>query len=991
MRLYSNILRWLFSVVVLAVALLTYTLTREPTVSLWDCGEFISASYKLQVVHPPGAPFFLMLNRLFTLLASSADQVPLWTNFQSALFSALTIFLLYWITLFLLDRLGRSLDEWAKILGAALAALLFTFTDTIWFSAVETEVYALSTFLMALSFWVMLWWARHRQDRGNLRYLVFLGYLMGISVGVHLLSLVVLPIVGLVYYFSLPDEDFSWKRFVKVMAVAVLAFVVVYVGNLRWLPWMASRADLIAVNQFGMPYWSGVLIFLGMWIGSWVGIAWYFHHRKHRPVWRVLVWSYLMSLLGVTSYAMVVIRSMADPPIDMNSPEDIFSLRAYLNREQYGDRPLLRGPSYTARSLGYVQGEPRYVPLDGRYVQVGYKWEPRYRSTDLMWFPRLGDRRNDRIGAYRKWLGIEVPQSPSWVDNIRFFFIYQLGHMGWRYHAWNFVGRQNDLGGRGEPHRGNWITGINLLDRARVGDYRLWPSWMKANRAYNPLLGFPFLLALLGMWYQYQRDRVGFWYVFAFFFMTGIALIIYLNNPPNEPRERDYTLVGAFYGFAMWLGFGAQYLFELLRRYLRNVHVSRLILAGVTIALPWWTASHEWDDHDRSGRYLVRDLAYNILMSCDSNAILIVNGDNSTYPVWYLQEVEGIRTDVRVVNYQLLSSSWYVLRLKKDAHGGDAIRFTFPEETLRKEEYVSAVYRPVRGGDRPMDIRRVIQMMASDDPRTKLRGMDGKMIPFYPTRRFFLPVDKQAAIRSGLIRPHELGYAVDTVYFSIGHRQLPPNALMMLDIIASNLWERPISVVIFSGHVLMGLQNYVRQRGLVFTITPVPDRQGDPYPGWVDLEDGYRLLAQGFRWGKVGIDSSIWYDEVLRRHIQRLQSVYLRTAIAYLKEKKTREFRELAHIVLDRRLPYMQPSLSLVSWVEGLYDVGDTVYARKVALSAIRSFKENVRYFESLPEKRQSWAKQDLDESRNALRIFRQIAEQKQDTVLKKAIQDAIP
>ncbi len=978
-------------VAVFVVSLLTYALTLEPTVSLWDCGEFIAASYKLQVVHPPGAPFFLMLNRLFSLFASSPDRVPLLTNFQSALFSALAAFVLYWTVLFLLDRGGRGLDETAKILSAVLGALVFTFTDTVWFSAVETEVYALSTFLMAVSFWVMLRWERTYPSPGHWRYWVLLGYLMGIAVGVHLLSMVVLPIMGLVYYFTMKgDTPFRWKKFLMAVAGGVLAFGVLYVGNLRILPWAASQVDLWAVNGLGLPYWSGVIAFLVLLMIGLVALAWYFQYRKPRPLWNALVWAYLMSLLGVTSYAMVVIRSMADPPIDMNSPEDIFSLRSYLNREQYGDRPLLRGPSFVASPVRYTEGEMWYVPHHGRYEPTGHKLAPEYRKSDLTWFPRLGDRRDDRVRAYKQWLGLRDGEKPTFSDNIRFFFTYQLGHMGWRYFAWNYLGRQNDIEGRGEPHQGNWITGIDWLDRARVGAYALWPDWMKANWAYNPLWMLPFLLGLLGMWYQYRKERGGFWYVFAFIFMTGIALIVYLNNPTNEPRERDYTLVGAFYGFAMWVGIGGAAFYAWLRKKVGSgVGVLPIVaLLALTFAMPAWVASREWNDHDRSGRYLIRNLAYNILMSCDSNAILIVNGDNSTYPVWYLQEVEGVRTDVRVVNYQLLGSGWYVERLSKDAHGHDAIRFSLPMDAIRRDEFMLAFYRPMKGGDRPMDLRKVLRFMGSGDPRSRVMVSDGKSYPYYPTRRFYLPVDEEAALRSGVLRKEELPYAPDTIYFSIGNRnQLYHNAIMMLDIIASNLWDRPISMVITSGgHVLMGLMPYARQRGYVYTITPLRKPEGMAGAGWVDLKESYPFLREKFRWGRVGLDASLWFGSVERRQLWTFRNIYLRTAIAYLQAGDKERFQTLARMAIDRSLPYMRPRLDAISWTHGFYQVGDTLYARKVALPAIRQFRQNIRYFESLSPRRRPWAARDLNESRQALELFRRLAKDVNDPELQKAL-----
>ena len=672
-KFYNRLLGWL----VFFVAAYTYLSTIEPTTSLWDCGEFIATSYKFEVGHPPGAPLFMMMQKLFSLLAGDdVTEVAKMMNSFSALASAFTILFLFWSITHIARRIILSIKKenelslgemFAVFASGIVGALAYTWSDTFWFSAVEAEVYATSSFFTAIVFWLVLKWEEEADDPKSWRYLLLISYLMGLSIGVHLLNLLVIPAIGLVIYSRLYKPNV--KGFIITLIISSLVLGFVLYGVVQKAVALSTVFELFFVNILGLPFNSGMIFYLILLFTTIIGLAYYFYKKQKYLLHSVFVALALM-FFGYLSFALIPIRSSANPPIDENDPENPFALLSYLNREQYGDRPLIYGQYYDAQ---IVDKEDRYtyVQINDKYVKTK-KTNPKYtydpnRSTI---FPRIYSSQPEHIQAYKVWGGIKDEEKPNFIHNLRFFFSYQLGWMYFRYFMWNFAGRQNDIQGHGDLLKGNWISGIKFLDELRLGPQNNLPEKWENRRSRNEYYLLPLILGLIGVFYSY-RNKEYFWSIFVFFFMTGIAIVIYLNQTPYQPRERDYAYAGSFYVFAIWIGLGVLAIYEWLKQVLKEENLAALLAFLLTIGIPVLMAFENWDDHDRSHRYHARDFAYDYLMSCAPNAILFTYGDNDTFPLWYAQEVEGIRTDVRVINLSLLSTDWYIKQIKRKAYESD--------------------------------------------------------------------------------------------------------------------------------------------------------------------------------------------------------------------------------------------------------------------------------------------------------------------------------
>lgn len=654
-----------------AIACSVYLLTMEATASLWDTGEFISSVYKLQVPHPPGAPLFVLLGRLFVVIFGGSNPA-LAVNIMSALSSGFTILFLFWtITHFAKKLVAPGGVEptgnqiFAIMSAAAVGALAYTFSDSFWFSAVEGEVYALSSLFTALVFWAILKWEHHADEPGADKWIVFIFFMMGLSIGVHLLNLLTIPAIVMVYYFK-RYEATPWGTFwAFIMGCLITGFVQVVV--IQWSVKLAGWFDVRFVNNFGMPFFSGfIFFFVLLGVLLWYGLR--VAKKNHWNFLRLGIWCVIFMLMGYSSYITTMIRSNANPAVDMYNVDNPNSLVGYLGRDQYGDFPLLYGQVFTASPIDYEQTGMKYSRGTDRYEEVGYDIKPVYSGEDKMLFPRVWDASNDQGHAnfYRDWLGLADGERPSMEDNIKFFFGYQLNWMYWRYFMWNFAGKQNDIQGfgPGNARDGNWISGISFLDDLRLGNQDALPDSIKNNKANNKLFLLPFLLGVLGAIYQYFANRRDFIVAALLFFFTGLAIVLYLNQAGNQPRERDYAYVGSFYAFAIWIGLGVLQVREWLMRK-TSESVSNMVAAAVCmLAVPVVMGVQEWDDHDRSKKTLARDLAKDYLESCPPNAILITFGDNDTYPLWYAQEVEGIRPDIRVINNSLLGIDWYINQLR---------------------------------------------------------------------------------------------------------------------------------------------------------------------------------------------------------------------------------------------------------------------------------------------------------------------------------------
>lgn len=697
---------------VFAIATAVYVMTLEPTVSFWDCGEFISACYKLQVVHPPGAPFFLLLGRIFTMFAPSPNEVAWMVNLLSGLSSSFCILFLFWTITALAKKFVSkpteelNTSEITAILGAGIVgALAYTFTDSFWFSAVEGEVYALSSFFTAIVFWAIVKWEARAHQADADRWLILIAYLMGLSLGVHLLNLLCIPAICFVYYFK--RNKTTRNGTIRTFIASAIILVAIQYGIIPGIPTLATKFDLLFVNSMGMPFGSGLIFFFVVLIGATAFGLWFTQTTKKDGFslgsfnismvnLNTAVLTFCFLLIGYSSYTITVIRSNSDTSIDMNNPENPLTFLSYLNREQYGNRPLFHGPYFTAQVEEQKDGKMRYRKGEDKYEEIGNEPVYVYEKDKTTFFPRAysaGSIAPRHISFYESWMDLEKDETPNFFQNIKFFFTYQLGHMYWRYFMWNFAGRQNDIQGQGnDPERGNWMSGIPLVDNIFSGaaNQNNIPESKSSNKGRNNYYLLPFLLGIFGLIYQYKRNKQDFLVVFTLFFMTGIAINIYLNMPPLQPRERDYAYVGSFYAYAIWIGFSVMGLWAFLKDKLDGKIAGVLATAACLIAAPVLMASQNWDDHDRSKKTTARDFAYDYLNSCSPNAVLFSMGDNDTYPLWYAQEVERARTDIRIVNLSLLGTGWYIKQMRTDLGVGPAVNFTIPQEGLvdGKRDYV---------------------------------------------------------------------------------------------------------------------------------------------------------------------------------------------------------------------------------------------------------------------------------------------------------------
>jgi hypothetical protein len=814
-KLVNNITGW----VAFLIAGVTYILTVEPTVSLWDCGEFISTSVGLQVGHPPGAPLFMIISRFFAFFAPSPEKQALMINIMSALASAFTILFLFWTITYLAKKLvvGKEescgMGQLVAIMSAGMiGALAYAFSDTFWFSAVEGEVYALSSLLTAVVFWAILKWESVADEPYANRWLVFIAYLTGLSIGIHLLNLLVIPSIVFIYYFKKYNPSRNGVILSAIISIIILGATLLV--NTEWLLVVAGWFELAFVNGLGLPFNTGVAIYAILLVA---GLVFGIRHtlRKNRTVLNTILTCFAVMLIGFSSYAMVVIRSVSNPPIDENSPDNVFALLSYIQREQYGQEPLFHGPYYNAPLVAAKEGAPVYYQNEktGRYDIIDR--HPKYvydkRFTTL--FPRMYSPRADHVQGYHQWadepvysVDDEQRQVPSFWNNLKFLFNYQIGHMYVRYFMWNFSGRQNDTQSNGDFRYGNWITGIPLVDEILVGNQTDLPDRLKNAKSRNSYYMLPLLLGIIGLCFQYKQGKRGkqdFWVVMLLFFFTGIAIVLYLNQSPYQPRERDYAYAGSFYAFAIWVGLGVLSLWEGLRKKIPSLPAAASVLAVCLVAVPGNMAAENWDDHDRSGRYATIAHAKNYLNSCAPNAILFTFGDNDTFPLWYAQEVEGVRRDIRVVNLSLLAGDWYIDQMKRRAYEAPGVPISFTKEQYHtgKRDLIPIVER----FDRAFNLKDVMAYVGSDMPDSKLTNVYQKPVDYIPSSRVYIPVDSGKVLANGTVRPEDAGKIVNRLEITLPKKTLNKSELMVLDIIANNDWDRPI----YFG-IGMGSDNYLK-------------------------------------------------------------------------------------------------------------------------------------------------------------------------------------
>ena len=982
-RLVDNVLGW----VAFIIAAYTYCSTIEPTASFWDCPEFIDTGYKLQIGHPPGAPFFMLTANLFSHFVSDPSQVARMVNTMSALLSATTILFLFWTITHLTRKL--VLNNWSELTTSKLiaieasglvGALIYTWSDTFWFSAVEGEVYAYSSAFTAIVFWLILKWEDHADEPHSDRWLVLIFYMTGLSIGVHLLNLLCLPAIVLVYcYRRFPNVEARGSLVALMISFAIVAAVLY--GVVPGIVTVGGWFELLFVNGLGLPFNTGLIIYIVLLVAAvlWAIYESYVDHNKKRENISFLIafgligipfygygWSaviigiivlaivgfllnykktvnkrpeylvsarlkntallcMLMLMIGYSSYALIVIRSVANPPMDQNSPEDIFTLGSYLSRDQYGDRPLLYGQAYTSqvalKTDGNIckpemsEGAPIYSRKEKKtkdekdsYFVVSHK--NKYKYAQNMLFPRMYDQAHTQ--DYESWMGgvegTEVPydrcgeqmtvKMPSQIDNIKFFLSYQCNFMYWRYFMWNFAGRQNDIQGNGELEHGNWITGIKPLDDARLGNQDMLPDELKTNKGHNVFYCMPLLLGLIGLFWQAFRGKRGirqFWVVAFLFFMTGLAIVIYLNQTPVQPRERDYAYAGSFYAYAIWCGIGVAAVIDLLNKYLK-LHGTLVssIAALLCLLVPVQMVSQTWDDHDRSGRYTCRDFGQNYLMTLqDAGApILFTNGDNDTFPLWYNQDVEGVRTDARVCNLSYLQTDWYIDQMKRPAYNSPAVPISWPrlDYCSGTNEYVEVkpslkqqiidFYKQnpaaarAQFGDNPFEVKNIMKYWV------RSKNPDLQVIP---TDTLYVTIDKAAVKRSGMMMASDT--IPDRMVISLaGKNALYKGDLMMLEMISQCNWTRPIYVALTVGQEnYMNLGDNFVQEGLANRITPFTTNAHGAKN--FDTEKTYRNMMTRYKYGGLS-RPGLYLDETVMRMCYTHRRLFGQLALQLIGEGK---------------------------------------------------------------------------------------------------------
>ncbi len=874
------------------IALIVYLLTLEPTVSLWDCGEFIASSYKLQVGHPPGAPLFMMIGRLFSLFASDTDQVAKMINAVSAFASAFTIMFLFWTISHFLKKM--KLNKAIILGGAFVGAMAYTFSDSFWFSATEGEVYATSSLFTALVFWAILKWENVADEAGANRWLILIAYLIGLSIGVHLLNLLAIPAIVLVYYFR--KYQVTRKGLIYALGISLAILLLIMYGIIPGIVKAATVVEKVFTNSFGVHYNVGFVVYLLLLLAALVFGIYRTQYVKKSVVWNTALICITVIIIGYSSYALIMVRSLAAPPMNENRPQNVFALLSYLNREQYGDRPLLMGHLYNAEVKDVTYKKPVYIlDKENNKYDVAYRKPELEMSGSQVLLPRMYSREANHRQAYQEFGTISDPNNPSYIDNIEFFLRYQVGHMYLRYFMWNFAGRQNDIQGHGNVLHGNWISGIPIID-SRIGPQKNLPASMKEHPARNRYFLLPLLLGLMGLFFQLDRNARDFWVVMSLFILTGLAIVIYLNQTPYQPRERDYAYAGSFYAFSIWIGIGVAGIFRILHSKLKE-RLSAILSIGISLlAVPAIMAMENWDDHDRSGRYTARDIARNYLNSCDKDAILFTVGDNDTFPLWYVQDVEGVREDVRIVNTMLFNMDWYVDQMRWKNYSSEPLKFTLPESKY-KNGTNNSIYVKENDGWAPLDY--ILTFIKSDDPRTKLPLRSGEKVDFIPTQKLILPVDSANALASGAVRMGEEGSMLSELRLTLKpNAQIMKGSLAQLDVLGSNKWERPVYYTSGGSDGSLGLERFYRTEGLAYRVVP----KETPYSsvlemGDIDTDTLYHHLMNTFEWGRMNQeDVHIDYYTVRTLSVIRFRSLHTRLALELIKEGKN----EKAINVLDR-------------------------------------------------------------------------------------------
>ncbi len=1004
---WNTIVGW----VIFGIALITYRLTVEPTASFWDAGEYISTSAKLQVGHPPGAPLFQMFGAVFSIFAQDKQQIALMVNSVSVVSSAFTILFLFWSLTILLRKIIARGDEaftdtkaLAVLGSAAVGALAFTFSDSFWFNAVEAEVYAMAAGIMSLMFWLGLRWeAEMHEPRGN-RWLILISFVIGLSFGVHFMALLTIPAIGFLYYFK-NWKTITVKNFITANIVVVAILLVIFKLLLPYTLKFFGGSEVFFVNTFGLPFNSGTLIAGLIFIAIFYYAIRYTKEKNYIHL-HTIVHSIFFILVGFSCWIMLPIRANANVVINENKPADARELLAYYNREQYPETKLFYGPLFTEAYVGldpnkpYLDDKPNYERDEktGKYIIVN-KWENvRQNSDDSQkgFLPRMWSTDADNISNYMQFTGaidftikpeyqsneqlrsmiseikagvksgkIEMSkyskfltdyseyinvEKPSFLKNMKYMFEFQFSYMYWRYFMWNFVGREDDIQGKYDNH-GNWISGIQAVDEFFLGYPQTnLPSELANNKGRNTYFFLPFLLGLIGLFFHYKKHLNYFWILLVFFLFMGIALKIYLNERAFEPRERDYALVGSFYVFSIWIGIGAFAVFDWLQRKIQPKLAVVLSTTVCLLAVPVLMAQQNWDDHDRSGKYTAQAIAKSYLDSCqeDADAIIFTIGDNDTFAMWYAQEIEAYRTDVRTINTSLFATDWYIDQMKRKAYESSPIPSQLKHSQYRYGTRDVLIYQKMT--ENTWNIKDFMTWISSDDPKTKVTLSNGEEITFYPTNKIRIPVDKETVLKNGIVKAKDSALIVPYIDIQIGN-QLPKNRMMMLDILANNDWKRPIyfSGGSFDNAEYLWMKDYLQLDGLTYKLVPIQtkvDPKNSYEMGRIDSETMYN---NALKWDWGNMNGDIYHDPETRKNSINYRGNLARLADQLIRENQFDKAEKIMDLVIDKTPVEKYGYFSLLEpYVEGYYRIGKNKKAEDLFLRVVKNYQEYLVYFNQM-------------------------------------------
>lgn len=1043
---WNTLLGWISFV----IALLTYSLTVEPTLSFWDCGEYIATSAKLEVGHPPGAPLFQMIGAFFSMFAVSPDKIALMVNMMSVFSSAFTILFMFWSGTILLKKIVASFTELNNnnsiaILGASfVGALAFTFSDSFWFNAVEAEVYSMATLFIAILFWLGLRWEEDmHKPKGN-RWLLLISLMIGLSFGVHFMALLTIPSIGLLYYFK-NYEKITLKNFIiaNILMVAVLFFFFKFL--LPYTLGFFGKTEIFMVNSLGLPFNSGT-IFAFLLIIAFFHFGLKYTKKNDKPFWNTVLLCILFVLIGFSTWLMLPIRANANVVINENKPSDAAEVLAYYNREQYGEQKTFYGPLFSETYAGldsvnpYLDDKPNYERdyKTGRYVIVNnYKNAksnsddnhkgilPRMWSTDhavnYMTFTQPlnfkidpnafidenGETMEDEMSqmteivsefraayaagkidleGYDKFLkgysDYLIVEKPSFADNMKFMFEYQFGYMYWRYLLWNFVGRQNDVQGKYDTQNGNWLSGINFIDSAHLGTQKNLPPDVAKNKARNTYYFLPFILGVLGIVFHASKDKKSFYILLVLFLFNSFALKIFLNERPFEPRERDYAVVGSFYVFAIWIAVGVYALYDAIQKYLQPKVAGPVVIAASMLAAPLLMAKENWDDHDRSGKYTAIAMAKAYLDSCEPNAILFTIGDNDTFPLWYAQEIEGHRTDVRIVCTSLFATDWYIDQMKAKAYKSDPvpIRFTHDQYVGGKRDFV--IYKKLT--EDGMLLEDLMQFIASDDERTTVEMRNGHKVHFYPSDKIRIPVDKNAVIKNKVVSPHLNDSIVSNIDIDLKGSPIYINRLMMLDIVANNNWKRPIYFTggAFADEDFIWMKDYLQLDGLAYKLVPIKTpigKQASPLDmGHIDTEKMYNIVTK-WDWGNSG-NPEIYHDPETRKNSITYRTNLARLMEALINEGKNEKAKKIIEIAMTNMpIDYFGYYSFVEPFAAGYYEIGEKAKARDILTQLIKKYQDNLTYYAGMKPAEQNDVYMDIVTDIERYRSLLQVMKDRED------------